>query len=205
MFQPSTKPRTPRLLVASFPRFLGLGKLHGNQRSRRGLRFRWIWSFFAGKWYGFCRPQEKGAFVTFVVIGSLLVGWRQKWDFFHHSAVLAPSKCNNLFQGKMCLMLHYQHFQNVQSISTCNVHSVPWWEVSDLAVILATCPPRRSRKKTARGGEANFWCPEKSRKGLNSLFFTKPSDGVFSTIMLGFSRSCHKTSQWWTNLSRFDC
>lgn len=127
----------------------------------------------------FVAPKKKELLLLLL---WLVRGWlvdEQKWDFFMIAQFLRLQNATTFFKGKikMCLMLHYQHFQNAQSISKCNVHSVPWWKVSDLAVVLATCPPRRSRKKTARGGGCEFldccllgnafvslWCPEKNTK-----------------------------------------
>ena len=103
---------------------------------------------FVGK-RDFVPPRQKGAFVVsgWLLDRNVFFSVTTKLLHLQEGQVSKPKKT------KMCLMLNYRNFQNVQSISTCNVHSVPWWEVSDLAVVLATCPPRRSTKNSAGRGE----------------------------------------------------
>lgn len=82
MFQPSTSSNpsdqpadaaAPRCVVSqvSWPREIAWQPTESRWPQRQRTNG---CTDFVGKWYGFCRPQEKGAFVTFVVIGSWLVG-----------------------------------------------------------------------------------------------------------------------------------
>lgn len=168
----------------------------------------------------FVAPKKKELLLLLL---WLVRGWlvdEQKWDFFMIAQFLRLQNATTFFKGKKQDVSHValstlpkrpKHFK-VQCAQRTLMESF-WPGCSSGNLPSSAFEEKNSAGRGVRifgllfaGKRLCFalvpW--KKDEKGLDSWFFTKPYDGGFS-IMLGFSGSCHKTSQWWTNLSCFDC